>query len=103
MKSKIRSKLGLFAVSALTLVSSALAHAGEETGSGGSQESYGWMMGDGWMHSGADMMGYNMWGMGWYGLFIGLAFWIVVILGIIYLYQEVTENREEAGSGEGEE
>jgi len=33
--------------------------------------------------------------MGWFGLIFGLAFWILVILGIIYLYQEVTENRGE--------
>ncbi|MFB6190743.1 MAG: hypothetical protein ABEJ91_04200, partial [Candidatus Nanohaloarchaea archaeon] len=52
-----------------------------------------WMM-DGWMHTGSHMTGYGMWGMGWYGALFGLALWILVILGIVYLYQQVTEEEE---------
>lgn len=47
------------------------------------------------MHTGADVMGYNMWGMGWYGALFGLAFWTLVVLAIIYLFQQITHEEGE--------
>ncbi len=76
-------------VSTLTLATSVLAHSQSERGTG-------MMWNDGgWMHSASEMMGYNMWGMGWYGLLFGIAIWTLVILGIIYLYQQITEEEQE--------
>lgn len=50
------------------------------------------MMWDGpWYHDAGHMMGYNMWGMGWTGLLIGLSVWILVILGIVYLAKKISE------------
>lgn len=75
-------------VSILTLVTSVLAHNRSDQGYYGP----GMMWNDGsWMHNAAHMAGYNMWGMGWFGLVFGLALWALVILGIIYLYQKITE------------
>lgn len=82
----------LTAVSTLliTSITQVLSHSGEEP-------NYSHMMWSdgGWMHNAGHMTGYNMWGMGWFGLFFGLAFWTLVILGIIFLYQEITEERGE--------
>lgn len=86
LKTYFRAKIFAFVVSLTTLLSSVLAHSGEN-----SETASGWMMDGSWMHSGADMIGYNMWGMGWFGILFGLAFWILIILGIIYLYQKITE------------
>lgn len=81
-------KISISTASILTLITSVLAH--NESGQG----YYGpGMMNNGWMHNGWHMLGYNMWGMGWFGLIFGLLFWILVILGIIYLYQQITENQ----------
>ena len=86
---KLKNKLSVMVVSLITTVSTAIAHSGEGEGT-----NTGMMWGDGggWMHSAGHMTGYNMWGMGWFGLLFGLAFWTLVILGIIYLYQQITEN-----------
>jgi hypothetical protein len=85
---KLKNKLSIMLVSLITSVTTVAASPGHDDGT-----ATGMMWSDGsWMHTGAGMMGYNMWGMGWYGLIFGLAFWILVILGIIYLYQQVTEN-----------
>lgn len=86
MTMKLKNKLTVLIISITSTVTSVAAHMGE--GNAG-------MMSGGWMHSSGHMMGYNMWGMGWFGLIIGLSFWILAILGIIYLYQEVTENEGE--------
>lgn len=76
-------------LASLISTASAAAHSGQDQGYYGP----GMMWSDGgWMHNGAHMLGYNMWGMGWFGLFFGLAFWILVILGIIYLYKQITED-----------
>lgn len=79
-------KISVTLVSILTLITSVLAHSEQD-------QNYGHMMwNDGsWMHNGAHMAGYNMWGMGWLGLIPGLLIWIFIILGIIYLYQKITE------------
>lgn len=87
---KLKNKLSVMIVTLLTTVSTAIAHSGEEEGT-----NTGMMMwGDsgGWMHNAGHMSGYNMWGMGWFGLLFGLAFWILIVLAIIYLYQQVTEH-----------
>lgn len=77
----------LFLTSTLTtLFTSVLAHSNEDIETAGART-----MDGSWMHSGADMMGYNMWGMGWFGFLFGIAIWILVILGIIYLYQRIKE------------
>jgi hypothetical protein len=88
LKQNITNKISVLTAGITTLTSSVLAHSGED-----SEPASGMMMDGSWMHTGADMMGYNMWGMGWFGLLFGLAFWILVILGIVYLYQQITENR----------
>lgn len=67
-----------------SIAGKAVAHGGEETTAAGG------MMDGSLMHAGADMMGYNMWGMGWYGALFGLAFWTMVVLAAIYLFQQVT-------------
>lgn len=87
---KLKNKLSIMIVSLFTTLTTVAATPGHDEGT-----TTGTMMGGSWMHSGADMMGYNMWGMGWFGLLFGLAFWILIILGIIYLYQQVTENGDE--------
>lgn len=84
---KLLTKLSGMTVSLLATLSAVIAHSGEEGTSTGMM-----MDGGGWMHNTGHMAGYNMWGMGWFGLLFGLAFWILIILGIIYLYQQVTEN-----------
>lgn len=87
MKNKIMTLATVF----LSGIGSVAASPGHDEGT-----TTGMMMTDSsWMHSGADMMGYNMWGMGWYGLLMGLAFWTLVALAIIYLYQQITENNGE--------
>jgi hypothetical protein len=89
---KLKNKISIMLVSLITSVTTVAASPGHDDGT-----ATGMMWGDGggWMHTGAGMMGYNMWGMGWYGLIFGLALWILVILGIIYLYQHITENKGE--------
>lgn len=90
-RAKDLARNGLFlAATALTVGSTVIAHQGNETTHGSSM-----MMGDGsWMHSGTHMMGYDMWGMGWFGLLFGISLWILVILSIIYLYQRITEQEQ---------
>lgn len=82
-------KITTATTSLLTFTTLTLAHTGEE-------EAYyePMMMADNgsWMHNGAHMAGYNMWGMGWFGIVPGLLIWILVILGIIFLYQRIMEN-----------
>lgn len=89
---KLKNKISIMLVSLITTLSTAAATPGHDEGTATGMM---WSDGGGWMHTGAGMMGYNMWGMGWYGLIFGLALWILVILGIIYLYQHITENKGE--------
>lgn len=90
MKMELKNKLALLAISLITTITSVVSHSGDGGGTTGMM-----MWGDGgWMHNAGHMTGYNMWGMGWFGLVFGLTFWILVFLGIIYLYQQVTENQE---------
>lgn len=84
---KLKNKLSILAISVITAVPTTLAHSGEDSGTAS-----GMMWGDGMMHSAGHMTGYNMWGLGWFGTLFGIAFWILVVLGIIYLYQEIKEN-----------
>lgn len=89
---KLKNKISIMLVSLITTLSTVVAHSGEDGGTNTGTM----MMSDGsWMHNTGHMAGYNMWGMGWVGLLFGLAFWILVILGIIYLYQQITENGRE--------
>lgn len=96
IKMKLTTKIMALATVLTSLVVKAAAHTGDDQGYYGP----GMMWSDGgWMHNGGHMAGYNMWGMGWFGVLFGLAFWALVILGIIYLYQQITE---EKGSQEEE-
>lgn len=80
-------KITVLLVYLITAMSSALAHSGEER-----DRATGMMFSnEGFMHGAGSMVGYNMWGMGWFGLIFGILFWILVILAIIYLYQKITE------------
>jgi len=80
------------AASLMSSIGVAAAHTDEGAGAASG------MMADGfWMHNAGHMTGYNMWGMGWLGSLLGIAIWILVILGIIYLYQQITENKETEG------
>lgn len=81
-------KITVSATSILALITSVIAHSGHNE----TAYNAGMMGSEGWMHNGAHMMGSNIWGMGWFGALIGLTFWILAILGIIYLYQRITEN-----------
>lgn len=87
LKIHARTKFFAFTVGLTTLLTSVLAHSSEDS------ETTRMMWGDGggWMHNAGHMTGYNMWGTGWFGFLFGIAIWILVILGIIYLYQKVTE------------
>lgn len=89
---KLKNKLAVLAASLITTISTVMAH--NESDQGYYGPGMMWSDGGTWMHNTGHMMGYNMWGMGWFGLIFGLAFWILVILGIIYLYQQVTEGDE---------
>ncbi|WP_347721441.1 hypothetical protein [Candidatus Nanohalococcus occultus] len=82
-------KIPVLLATTLTTVGTVLAH--NESGHYGP----GMMDSGAWTHNMGHMAGYNMWGMGWYGLLFGLAFWILVILGIIYLVQKITEQSAE--------
>lgn len=95
IKMKLKHKLSTVIVSMVTTLTAVAASPGHDEGT--ATGAMMWSDNGGWMHTGAGMMGYNMWGMGWFGLIFGLAFWILVILGIVYLYQEVTEKRDENG------
>jgi hypothetical protein len=85
---KMFRKISISIVSILTLITSVLAH--NESGQGYYGPGMMWNNG-GWMHNGWHMVGYNMWGMGWLGLIPGILIWTLIILGIIYLYQKITE------------
>lgn len=86
---KLKNKLSIMIASLVTTFTTVAASPGHT----GDNQSYGHMMwGDGsWMHGSSHMAGYNMWGLGWFGPLLGIAFWILVILGIIYLYEQVTD------------
>ncbi|MFB6190963.1 MAG: hypothetical protein ABEJ64_00890 [Candidatus Nanohaloarchaea archaeon] len=93
---RLKNRLALLAASLTTVISTVVAHSEQDQGYYGP----GMMWSDGgWMHNTGHMIGYNMWGMGWFGVLFGLAFWVLVILGIIYLYQQITENEEEQDDG----
>jgi hypothetical protein len=89
---KLKNRLALQATLIVSVITSAASHSGQNQSYGPSMM---WSDGSRWMHNAGHMTGYNMWGMGWFGLIVGLAFWTLVILGIIYLYQQVTEKRAE--------
>lgn len=93
VRMKLKHKLSTLIASMVTTLTSVAAYPGHDEGT--ATGAMMWGDGGGWMHNGAGMMGYNMWGMGWFGMIFGLAFWILVILAIIYLYQEVTAEDEE--------
>ncbi|MDY6777534.1 MAG: hypothetical protein SVU32_02620 [Candidatus Nanohaloarchaea archaeon] len=94
MRHKVQSKIVTTLLFLLTIVSPVLGHTGQDQGYYGP----GMMWSDGgWMHNGAHMMGYNMWGMGWFGLVFGLTFWVLAVLGVIHLYQKITGQRDESG------
>ena len=87
---KLKTRLAILVTSLTTTLSTVAAHSGEDGGT-----TTGMMWSDGsWMHNAGHMAGYNMWGMGWFGLLFGIAFWALVILGIIFLYQQITQNKE---------
>ncbi|MDY6771169.1 MAG: hypothetical protein SV186_04400 [Candidatus Nanohaloarchaea archaeon] len=76
----------------LAVINTALAHGTGDQG----DYSHGMMWSDGsWMHNGAHMMGYNMWGMGWFGVIPGLIFWALALLGAYHLYQRFTAPDDE--------
>ncbi|WP_414836296.1 hypothetical protein [Candidatus Nanohalococcus occultus] len=83
-------KIPVLLATTLTTVGTVLAH-----NESGQYYGPGMMDGGAWTHNMGHMAGYKMWGMGWYGLLFGLAFWILVILGIIYLVQKITEQSAE--------
>jgi hypothetical protein len=87
---KLKRKFLTVTTALTSITGKAVAHAGEETSTTG-----GAMMDGSLMHTGADVMGYNMWGMGWYGALFGLAFWTLVVLAIIYLFQQITHEEGE--------
>ncbi len=83
-----KEKILAIAVSLISTIGTVLAHTEQDQGYYGP----GMMWSDGsWMHNAGHMAGYNMWGLGWFGLIPGILFWTLVILGIIYLYQKITE------------
>lgn len=90
---KLKNKVSVITTSLIAAIFSAAAHSGEDGGTNTGMMM--WSDGGGWMHNTAHITGYNIWGMGWFGLFFGLAFWVLVILGIIYLYREITDNNVE--------
>lgn len=86
---KLKNRLLMIVASLITTLSAVAAHSEQN------QSYYGsgmmWSDGGGWMHNGAHMMGYNMWGMHWFGLIPGLIFWALAILGVFYLYRKFSE------------
>ncbi|MFQ3308462.1 MAG: hypothetical protein ACI977_000698 [Candidatus Nanohaloarchaea archaeon] len=87
MKLENSQKILLLVLTITSLISTALSH-GDDYKPG----IMGWSDG-GIMHNTGHMAGYNMWGMGWFGMVFGLAFWTLIILGIVYLYQEINQNQ----------
>jgi len=82
---KLKNKLFIRIVSLITTLATVAASPGHDEGTTTG------MMDGSWMHSGADMMGYNMWGIGWFGPLLTIGILLLVILGIICFYQEITE------------
>ena len=90
-------KVASFTTATAGLVATVLAHSGDEV------YGPGMMWGNGsFSHNFGHMMGYNMWGMGWWGFLPGLAIWILIILGIVYLFQKITENSQRNSGGSDE-
>lgn len=89
---KLKNRLTILATALITTLTSAAAHSEQDQGYYG--PGMMWNDGGGWMHNAGHMAGYNMWGMGGFGLIFGLAFWTLAILGIIYLYREITEKED---------
>lgn len=84
---KLKNKLSILVTSLITTFSTAVAHSGDEGGT-----TTGMMWGDGgMMHNAGHMTGYNMWGPGWIGMLFGITLWALAVLGIIFLYQKLTE------------
>ena len=89
---QIKSKMALITVTLYIFLNSAIAHSNSDY----SPSMMGWSDG-GMMHNAGHMIGYNIWGMGWPGAVLSLAFWTLAILGIIYLYQELIQDKEDGG------
>lgn len=67
---KDKNKIMVLLVYLITAISSALAHSGEEN-----ERVTGMMFSNqGFMHDAGAMIGYNMWGMGWFGSIFGIFF-----------------------------
>lgn len=88
MKMKPGLKLTMILTSLITTVSAVIAHSGEDGGA--NTATMMWNDG-GVIHNTGHMAGYNMWGMGWYGMIFGLIFWILAALGLIYIYKLLKE------------
>lgn len=82
----MKTKIKFYTVSLLSVISGATAHA-DEHGQG-----LMWSN-SGWMHDAGHMAGYNVWGPGILGLFIGLLLWTLAAIGLYHLYTRFTDNR----------
>lgn len=82
----MKIKLKLYTVSLMSVISGTAAHT-EEQGQG-----LMWSN-SGWMHEAGHMAGYNVWGPGVLGLFVGLLIWALATIGVYYLYTRITEKR----------
>lgn len=82
----MRNKVKIYTVSLLSIISGTAAHA-DEHGQG-----LMWSNSD-WMHGAGHMAGYNVWGPGFLGLFIGLILWTLAVIGVYHLYTRIMDKR----------
>ena len=71
----------------------AAAHAGEESSTTGHHMMEG-CLSTAWCDGAAHMMGYGILGAGGWGIIFGAAAWLLIILGFIYILQEMLEDKE---------